>query len=210
MSNETEAVRREYDRLADSYDRRWRTYVEATLHAVLEAVSFQGQERLLDIACGTGELERQLLARWPSLRIVGTDLSLGMLRQAAAKRECRNALWVHAEASQLPFPDNTFDGAICANSFHYFRSPAQALQEAHRVLRSHGSFVLVDWCDDYLSCKVCGLWLRLTDPAFCRTYTVRGCRSLLEAAGFEVLRSEHFRVRWIWGLMRFVCRRRPE
>jgi hypothetical protein len=32
---------------------------------------------------------------------------------------------------------------------------------------------------------------------------------LLKESGFEVVHSEHFRVRWIWGMMRFVCRRTP-
>jgi ubiquinone/menaquinone biosynthesis C-methylase UbiE len=209
MASDVEAVRQQYDRLAISYDRRWRSYVDVTLHAVANAVSFRGQERILDIACGTGELERLLLARWPALQIVGMDLSGGMLRQALGKAENRRASWVQAEATCLPFPDRAFDGAICANSFHYFRSPLRALREVHRVLHPHGLFVLVDWCDDYLSCKLCSLWLRLTDPAFYRTYTVRACRSLLEGAGLEVIQSEHFRVRWLWGMMRFVCRRTP-
>ena len=209
MPPEVEAVRRQYDRLANSYDRRWRSYVEVTLHAVADSVRFRGNERILDIACGTGELERLLLAHWPGLQIVGTDISLGMLRQASVKQANRRASWVQAEAARLPFPDQLFDCALCANSFHYFRSPRQALREARRVLRPHGLFVLVDWCDDYLSCKLCALWLRLTDPAFCRAYTVRACRSLLEQCGFEVLHGDHFRVRPIWGMMRFVCRRPP-
>jgi ubiquinone/menaquinone biosynthesis C-methylase UbiE len=205
--SETEPVQREYDRLARSYDQRWRSYVDVTLHDVVEGVGFLGHERLLDIACGTGELERLLLARWPGLKVVGTDLSLEMLRQASAKKENQGASWVQAEATRLPFADTVFDCAICANSLHYFRSPRMALQEAHRVLRPHGLFVLLDWCDDYLICKLCSLWLRFTDPAFCRTYTVGTCRAFLEAAEFEVIRSELFRVRWIWGMMRFVCRR---
>jgi ubiquinone/menaquinone biosynthesis C-methylase UbiE len=114
---------------------------------------------------------------------------------------------VLAEADHLPFVDGFFDHAICANSFHYFPTPLTALQEAHRVVRPDGRFILLDWCDDYLSCKLCGMWLRLTDPAFCRTYTIRACRPLLEQAGFQVVQAEHFRVGWIWGMMRFVCRR---
>jgi ubiquinone/menaquinone biosynthesis C-methylase UbiE len=204
MRPDVEAVRREYDRLAVSYDRRWRSYIDATLDAVVEGLPLRGQERLLDVACGTGELERKLLARWPALRVVGTDLSLGMLRQAARKKE--RVDWVQAEASRLPFANGSFDSAVCANSFHYFRAPLRALQEAHRVLGPDGRLVLVDWCDDYLSCRLCSVWLRLTDPAFCRTYTLRSCRSLLEQAGFEVVRADHFRVRWLWGMMQFVCR----
>ena len=210
MQSETESVRQEYDRLAASYDRRWRDYVDVTLRAVVGAISFQGQEQILDIACGTGELERLLFSRWPNLQIIGTDISTEMLRRAAGKDENKKAVFLQAEAAHLPFPDRSFDCAICANSFHYFPSPIKALQEVHRILRPHGTLVLVDWCDNYLSCKLCGIWLRLTDPAFCRTQTVETCRSLLEQAGFEVVQADHFRVRWIWGMMRFVCRRSTE
>jgi ubiquinone/menaquinone biosynthesis C-methylase UbiE len=60
-------VKRSYDRLAPVYDRRWRSYEDAMLHATLEVISCRGTERLLDVACGTGELERLLLARCPVL-----------------------------------------------------------------------------------------------------------------------------------------------
>ena len=206
MQSESEPVRREYDRLAPIYDRRWRSYVDVTLEAVIRSVSLQGHERLLDVACGTGELARLLFARWPSLQIVGTDISLGMLRQASVKNEDSKAFWVQAEAARLPFADRSFDHAICANSFHYFRRPLTALQEIYRVLRPEQRLVLIDWCDDYLSCKLCGMWLRRMDPAFCQTYTLRACQSMLERAGFEVLQAGHFRVGWIWGMMGFVCR----
>jgi len=208
MLPEAEAAREEYDHLAPVYDRRWRHYIDATLRAIVRQVRFQGQEHVLDIACGTGELERQLLPRWPDLRIVGVDVSLGMLRQAVAKVRAEQVAWVQADVARLPFPDASFDTAVCANSFHYFPAPAQALHEIHRVLRPGGQFVLVDWCDDYLSCKLCSLWLRLTEPAFHETYTLRSCRSLLEGAGFEITHTDHFRVGLIWGMMAFVGRRR--
>ena len=208
MESEVEAVRHEYDALATVYDRRWRHYIKVTLRAIVERVPFQGQERVLDIACGTGELERLLLSRWPNLRIVGADVSLGMLKQAAIKHQGKKVEWVQADAAHLPFDDQSFDYAICANSFHYFQSPIQSLHEVHRVLRPHGVFVLDDWCDDYLSCKLCSLWLRLTEPAFHRTYSTRALRSLLEQSGFEVIHADCFRVGIIWGMMHFISRRR--
>ena len=60
-------VKQSYDRLAPVYDRRWRSYEDATLHAALDVISCRGAERFLDVACGTGELERLLLARCPGL-----------------------------------------------------------------------------------------------------------------------------------------------
>jgi len=199
-----------YDRLAPVYDRRWRTYEDATLHAALGVFRPQDSQRLLDVACGTGELERLLLSRCPQTRILGADLSLGMLRQAVHKDIGPRVCWLRAEAGRLPLADGTFDGVFCANSFHYFRSPVRALHEMRRVLRPDGVLVLVDWCDDYLTCKLCGWWLHWTDPAFYRTYTLAECRNLLQQAELEVIDTQRFRVGWLWGLMRFVCRRGPQ
>jgi ubiquinone/menaquinone biosynthesis C-methylase UbiE len=108
----------------------------------------------------------------------------------------------------LPLPGRSFDRVFCANSFHYFREPRVALSEMRRVLRPGGLLVLVDWCDDYLTCKACSWWLRWTDPAFHRTYTLRGCQALLEGEGIQVVQRRRFRVGWLWGLMRFVAANR--
>ena len=51
-----------YDSLAPSYDQRWRSYIDVSLAKVLSAVSLEGDERILDVACGTGELERRMVA----------------------------------------------------------------------------------------------------------------------------------------------------
>lgn len=206
MGKHSDAVRQEFDRLAADYDRRWQPYIDATLRSVLEAVSFDGTEDVLDVPCGTGELARLLLARWPGLKTTGVDISPGMLRKAAAKNRGNQVSWIEADVVNLPVPDGRFDWAICANSFHYFRRPAESLQELRRVLRPGGRLMLVDWCDDYLVCKLCSFWLRLTDPAFYRTYSLARCRALLEQAGFEVVASERFRINLVWGLMRFTCR----
>jgi len=206
VADHSDAVREAFDRLAADYDRRWQPYIAATLESVLAAVSFGGTEEVLDVPCGTGQLESLLLARWPGLRITGVDISPAMLCEAAAKNRKHAVGWIEADVADLPIADGRFDCAICANSFHYFRSPLKSLEELRRVLRPGGKIVLVDWCDDYLVCKLCSLWLRLTDRAFYRTYSLGRCRALLEQAGFEVERAERFRINLVWGLMRLTCR----
>lgn len=202
-----EAVRDEYDRIAAEYDRRWRPYLDATLAGVLDAVTLAGDETILDVPCGTGELVQRLLARWPRLRITGADLSPGMLARAKAKNSGQSVHWVEADVASLPFSDKQFDWVTCANSFHYFRKPGAALRELQRILAPGGTLVLVDWCDDYLACKLCSRWLRWRDPAFFRTYSLAACRALLSEKQLEVVSYERFRISWLWGLMRFVCRR---
>ena len=116
--------------------------------------------------------------------------------------------WIQADATALPFPDESFDAVVCANSFHYFRAPEQSLAEMRRVLRSGGWLLLVDWCDDYLSCRACSLWLRWTDPAFYQTYSLADFRSLVESSGFEIQDAQRFRAGLIWGMMRVSGLRR--
>lgn len=205
MSTQADPVRNEYDRLAESYDRRWRPYLDASLRAVLDVLTPDSKHLVLDVACGTGELERLLQTRCSLLRLFGTDISEGMLRQAARKPLSNVSHWCQSEASRLPFADQQFDNVVCANSFHYFRSPASSLREMRRVLRAGGHLILIDWCDDYWLCKLCSSWLRWTDPAFYRTYSLQSCRSLLQDADLHVCAAERFRISWLWGLMRFVC-----
>jgi ubiquinone/menaquinone biosynthesis C-methylase UbiE len=200
-----EPVKVAYDSLASTYDRRWRRYIDVSLAKVLSPLSLEGNERILDVACGTGELERQLFARWPSLHITAVDLCPRMLAQAQEKHIAGDVTWIEGEASNMPVPHRQFHVVICANSFHYFRKPLDCLREFHRCLIPNGRLVLVDWCDDFLACKLCGLWLKMSDPAFFCTYPMRNCRKLLQKAGFDVGRSERFKIGWLWGMMMFVC-----
>jgi ubiquinone/menaquinone biosynthesis C-methylase UbiE len=196
-----------YDSLASSYDRRWRHYIAVSLSKVIEALSVKGHEHMLDVACGTGELERRLLTRWPELHLTGVDLSPKMLAQARSKHIKGDVAWIEGGATALPVSHGQFDVVVCANSFHYFHQPMDCLQEFHRSLVPTGKLVLVDWCDDYLLCKLCSIWLKLTDPDFFCTYTMRACREMLQEAGFHVAHSERFKVGWLWGMMMFVCYR---
>jgi ubiquinone/menaquinone biosynthesis C-methylase UbiE len=181
-----------------------------SLAKVLSALPLEGHEWILDVACGTGELERRLFARWPDLHITGVDLCPRMLAQARDKHIAGDVTWIEGEASHLPVPDGGFDRVVCANSFHYFRKPMESLQEIRRCLAPAGKLILVDWCDDYWTCKLCSLWLRLTDPAFFCTYTLQAGRNMLRAAGFDTTHAERFKVSWLWGMMLFVCGKTPD
>jgi ubiquinone/menaquinone biosynthesis C-methylase UbiE len=135
------------------------------------------------------------------------DLCPTMLAQAQEKRIAGDVTWIEAEASRLPILDGQFDVVICASSFHYFRKPIDSLKEFGRCLVPGGKLILLDWCDDYWTCKLCSLWLRRTDPAFFCTYTMQACRDMLLDAEFDIINSERFKVSWLWGMMLFQCRR---
>jgi ubiquinone/menaquinone biosynthesis C-methylase UbiE len=199
----TEAkVRQQYDRVAAVYDQRWSRYVTNTLQFLNAWADFSPTDRVLDIACGTGEFERIVLLAHPTQEIVGVDFSESMVA-IAQKKACTfpQVSFQVATASALPFADHQFDMVICANAFHYFDDPIVALMEMQRVLKPTGKVVILDWCRDFFLCRVCDVVLKLFDPAHQRCYTEGEFHDLLTSAGFEVVRSRRIRFGWLWGLM---------
>src|SRR4051794_30439742 len=195
-----------YDKLAPDYDRRWSRYTEATLRATIDGLELRKGDRVLDVAAGTGELARRLLGRRPGLEIVGVDLSRAMLKRGLGKADLRSWEPIQGDATRLSLAGESFDAVLCTNAFHLFPRPAAALAEMRRVLRPSGLLTLTDWCDDFLTCKLCSLWVKMTDPSFQRAYTLRECCRSLGEAGFRLESARRFKIDWLWGLMRLLAR----
>jgi ubiquinone/menaquinone biosynthesis C-methylase UbiE len=196
-------VKSQYDRLAKIYDHRWRVYVSNTLNHLIfylqKAEQLHGNERVLDLACGTGELERLLLNNYPNLEIVGVDLSDEMLE--LAKQKLPDLEFIKADAIALPFAEQSFDTVIIASAFHYFESPSIALTEIRRILKPQGKLIIMDWCRDYLLCQLLDLFLKVFDPAHKFCYTQVELHDLLIKVGFEVRAQQKQKLGVFWGVM---------
>jgi len=199
----TDPVRREYARLAPVYDKKWAFYNEATIRATLSGLEVGGTERVLDAGCGTGNLILALRDKWPRLECVGLDLSAEMLSVAGAKlaRGAGRPPLVQGRAERLPFADGAFDLVISCNALHFVPAPARALSEFRRVLRAGGRLLVTDWCDDYISCRLCSLLLRLFGREHGHLLGCREFAALLGGAGFAAEAVHAFKINWLWGLM---------
>lgn len=196
----------EYAKAAKHYDEKWAFYVEATTRETLRRLPLAAASRVLDVGCGTGELLRRVRANVPDAVLAGLDPVPEMLDVARDKLSGRADLRV-GYADRLPWNAGTFDVVVSCNMFHYISEPLTALREMARVLRPGGALVLTDWCDDYIACRICNLYLRLTNRAFYKTYRQAECLELLKVAGYEVQSFERYKISWLWGLMTAVARR---
>ena len=195
-------VQQQYDRLAAIYDRRWQGYITNTLSFLVDWAQIAPAETVLDVACGTGELERRLLERQAGQVVAGVDFSDQMLAIARPKFADRPSVtFQQASASALPWQQAAFDVVVCANAFHYFDEPEQVLAEMRRVLYPTGRVVILDWCRDFLLCRLCDWGLSLVDPAHKNCYTEAELHGFLTAAGYRIQRSQQVRFGLIWGLM---------
>lgn len=196
----------EYAKAAKHYDEKWAFYVEATTRETLRRLPLNAASRVLDVGCGTGELLRRVRANVPDAVLAGLDPVPEMLDVAREKLSGRDDLRV-GYADRLPWNAGTFDVVVSCNMFHYISEPLTALREMARVLRPTGALVLTDWCDDYIACRICNLYLRLTNRAFYKTYRQAECLELLKVAGYEIQSFERYKISWLWGLMTAVARR---
>jgi ubiquinone/menaquinone biosynthesis C-methylase UbiE len=192
----------EYARLAPEYDARWSFYIEATSRETLARLPLQPAARVLDVGCGTGALLSRLSRSHPAARLTGVDPVPAML--AVARRGLPPAVRLAAGwAERLPFASGEFDAVVSCNVFHYIRQPMNALLEMNRVLRPGGQLVITDWCDDYLACRVCDLYLRRFSPSHFKIYRKQECLRLLREAGYGYgdVDVERYKISWLWGLM---------
>ena len=149
-----EKIREMFDGIAPGYDRLnhlmslgadrgWRR------RALREAVTPDTPQRILDIACGTGDFSLAIARRMhPDSRITGLDLSEGMLavmREKVARAGLSGRIsCLQGDSEALPFPDGSFDVVTIAFGIRNFEHREAALQEILRVLRPGGRLVILE------------------------------------------------------------------
>ena len=199
-TGECDPVLKEYAGLASRYDRRWSFYIDATTRETMKRLPLRPGDRLIDIGCGTGALLHALSEANGEASLVGVDPTPEMMR-IARERLPPSVRLVLGRGERLPFRDESFDVAVSASVFHYFRQPRVALAEIARVLRPRGRVVITDWCGNYLACRVCDRILRWINRAHFRAYSREECHGLIESAKFESIEVERYKINWLWGLM---------
>ena len=116
-------------------DRRWRKF------AVNQLVK-SDNAHYLDVATGTGDLAIAISKGTSAEKIIGLDLSQGMLDvgiQKIAKRNLNDRIeMVKGDSEKLPFSDNYFDAITVAFGVRNFENLELGLSEMLRVLRPGG------------------------------------------------------------------------
>jgi ubiquinone/menaquinone biosynthesis C-methylase UbiE len=95
-------------------------------------------QAVLDVACGTGIVARTVAdVQRGKGRVVGLDLNEAMLD--VARRVRPEIDWRQGDAARLPFPDGSFDVALCQMAFMFFPDRTQVLREMARVVTASGT-----------------------------------------------------------------------
>lgn len=127
----------------------WRVFAgRVVLPWALQGRELSGQ--VLEIGCGSGAMAAELLRRFPDVRLTATDYDESMV-QAAQRRLAPfggRAEVRRADATALPFPDESFDATLSFIMLHHVLDWERALGELVRVLRPGGQLLGYDLMGD--------------------------------------------------------------
>lgn len=115
--------------------------------ALLPLAAAKSGDRLLDLACGTGIIARQVApVVGAEGRVVALDLRQAMLDVASKLTVPYGAAieWVQGDATKLDFAKGSFDIVACQQGLQFFPDRAAALAEVKRVLRPGGRLVFLE------------------------------------------------------------------
>lgn len=140
-------VRAMFDRISGFYD-VMNSVMTAGLHhrwreRAADLAAAGPGSRVLDVACGTGDLAITLAHRvGPGGEVIGSDFSQAML--ARARRKAPGLRWEWGNALALPYEDDRFDAATVGFGARNFSDLEQGLREMARVVRTGGRVVVLE------------------------------------------------------------------
>ncbi len=128
-------------------DQRWR-------RAAVRAANVDSTSRVLDVACGTGDLTQEF-AKAGAFSVTGVDFTPEMLdvarfkaaRVTAGVEAYPNIAYEQGDAMALRFADATMDVVSIAFGIRNVQQPEKALREFARVLRPGGRLVILEFSE---------------------------------------------------------------
>ena len=133
----------------DSYERyQVPSVFEPLARMFVQRIALRPGQRVLDVACGTGILARQIAPiLGPAGSIVSVDLNSKMLDVARKHTPTGGAPveWRQGDAASLPCPDADFDIVLCQQGLQFFPDKLGALREMYRVLKPGGILGICVW-----------------------------------------------------------------
>ena len=139
------STRKIYDIHSVFYDATFGRLVKRRIERAINHMNVAPEDLVLDLGIGTGVS----LNFYPTDRgrIIGVDLSAGMLREARKKIRERGLLTANvfqANALQLPFADDTFDHVFISHVITVVSDPYVLVREAQRVCKPGARIVIVN------------------------------------------------------------------
>jgi ubiquinone/menaquinone biosynthesis C-methylase UbiE len=195
-----ELFKNTFNTVAEGYDSSAMRFFPESAKQMSAYLDLNGNEHVLDVATGTGNVGLAIAKDLPFGKVTGIDFSEGMLSQANRKKEERgigNVSFTEMDMQALDFPDNHFDAAISAFSIFFVEDMVKLVAHIADKVKSEGEIIASTFYDDAFSPLVTLFLNRLKrygvevpTLAWKRVSTKGQCESLFKEAGLHNVKSE--------------------
>ena len=170
-----------------------------------DILSYGLGDNILDIGTGPGWLLVKLHQEHPGLKITGLDASYSMVvkaRRNMLKAGLSDIIKIKkGNASNMSFPDHSFDTVVSTGSIHHWKDPTAVLNEIYRVLKHGGYALMYDLVSDtpksvinvaaheFGRLKIMLLWLHAFEEPFYSCKDFASSRIIDQCSGIFTMRK---------------------
>ncbi len=182
-----------FDMVSGGYDNNALRFFSLSAAHMATLLRLNGDEDVLDVACGTGHAALAVARALPRGRVTAVDFSPGMLDQArhkAASLDVRNIEFVERDMQALGFTTGSFDVAVCAFGIFFVEDMDGQLAHITSTVKPGGRIMISNFQEGYfhplkelMVKRLEAYGVQMPPQAWKRIASDAGCGELFEKAG---------------------------
>lgn len=189
-----------FDTVSGGYDGSSLRFFPKSAENMAALLDLKGNERVLDVACGTGHASLAVARKLSKGKVTAVDFSSGMLDQAKRKADSLgigNIDFVEGDMQSLGFTERPFDAAICAFGIFFVMDMETQLAHIASMVKPGGRVMISNFQESYFHplkdlfvSRLSAYGVQNPPQAWKRIAHEDGCRQLFETAGLTDIAVE--------------------
>jgi ubiquinone/menaquinone biosynthesis C-methylase UbiE len=193
-------IKETFNTIANGYDSGPLRFFSHSAAHLTTLLALRGDERVLDVACGTGHASLAMAARLPRGTVTAVDFSAGMLAQArrkAAAQGLSNIEFLERDMQALELPPASYDLAVCTFGIFFVEEMEAQLTHIASMVKPGGRVMLTNFQESYFHplkelfmARLLAFGVEAPPQPWRRIAHEEGCRNLFVQAGLTDIRVE--------------------